>query len=240
MAMGKRIVIDGCYCGPAGTGNGGYVGGLLANHLNLGGGVEATFRRPIPLGRELQLERDAARAIRLFDKEDLIAEASPSSVTLSIPRPPTLAEAEDATRRHIGLRIKTPFCKCFGCGVDRDAGAGLRIFAGPTRREDGLYAAVWVPETPFADKVGLVRPEFVWTAADCSAGFALMGTDVRVLLTARLAVDIRERPRVKEPCIVAAWVVQRGGRKNVCATALFGTNGRLCALARSLWIDVME
>jgi hypothetical protein len=40
------------------------------------------------------------------------------------------------------------------------------------------------------------------------------------------------------PYVVAAWVVGRGERKNVCGTALFAIDGRLLALARSLWIEV--
>ncbi|HSD54980.1 MAG TPA: hypothetical protein VLC47_12485 [Burkholderiales bacterium] len=233
--MSELIIIDHRYCGPPDAGNGGYVGGVLAGRI--GGAVEANFRRPVPLDRELQLDREGDGALRLYDQGNLLVEAAPSTVTLAVPEAPTLQEAEAASRRFLGRRVHTPFVRCFGCGIERGAGYGLRIFAGPTDREN-LYAAPWLPESTFADDDGRVRPEFVWASLDCSAGFALMGHELRLYVTARLAVDIRERPRAGVPHVVTAWVVGRGERKNVCGTALFGADARLLALARSLWIDL--
>jgi hypothetical protein len=233
--VSEAIVIDHRYCGPPDAGNGGYVGGILARRL--GGTVEANFRRPVPLDRELHLDQGSDGALRLYDHGNLLVEAAPSTVTLAVPEAPTLQEAEAASGRHIGRVTRTPFVRCFGCGLERGAGYGLRIFAGPSDREN-LYAAPWLPESTFADADGRVRPEFVWASLDCSAGFALMGLKLRTFVTAQLAVDIRERPYAGAPYVVAAWVVGRGERKNVCGTALFAIDGRLLALARSLWIEV--
>ena len=43
------ITIDKRYCGPPNSGNGGYVCGLLANHI--GASAEITLRVPPPLGQ---------------------------------------------------------------------------------------------------------------------------------------------------------------------------------------------
>ena len=84
---------------------------------------------------------------------------------------------------------------------------------------------------------GEVRPEFVWTALDCSGGFALMGEVMRFLVTAWLAVRIDALPRAGETYIVAAWPVERGERKHKSGTAIFATDGRVLAVGGALWIE---
>jgi hypothetical protein len=116
--VSEVIVIDHGYCGPPDAGNGGYVGGVLADRL--GGTVEANFRRPVPLGRELQLDREHDGAMRLYDQGNLLVEAAPSTVTLAVPKAPTLQEAEAASGRFLGWKVHTPFVRCFGCGIERE------------------------------------------------------------------------------------------------------------------------
>jgi hypothetical protein len=134
--------------------------------------------------------------------------------------------------------VRLRFARCLGCGIERATGDGLRIFAGPTGREDGLYAAPWLPESTLADERGWVRPEFVWAALDCSGAFALSGDDAALaLLTARLAVRIEALPHTGEPHVVAAWVIERGERRHVSGTAVFTAQGKLLALGRALWVE---
>jgi hypothetical protein len=233
--MSEAIVIDGGYCGPPGSANGGYVAGLLA--ARIGGRADVSFRRPVPLGRELQLDRTGDGA-KLYGAGELLVEVQPIDLHLPVPAPPSLAQAHAASERFIGRRVNLRFARCFGCGIQRAAGYGLRIFAGPVDRDDGLYAAPWVPESTFADEHGWARPEFVWTALDCSGGFALMGADAgTMLLTARLAARIDALPRIGEPHAVAAWVIERGERKHVTGTAIFTAAGELLALGRALWVE---
>jgi len=232
--VSEIITIDPRYCGPPGTGNGGYVGGLLAARLG-GGAADVSFRRPIPLGRELQLDR-ADDAIRLYDAGELLAEARPVSLHLVVPPPPSLDQAYDAATRYIGRRVRLPFAACIGCGIERSEGDGLRIFAGPVARGD-TYAAPWTPHANHTDPRGDVRPEYVWTALDCSGGFAVMREESQTLLTARFAVRIDTLPRAGEPLVVSAWVIERGERKHLAGTAIFTPEGRLLAVGRAVWIE---
>ncbi len=233
--MSETVVIDPRYRGPPHSGNGGYVAGLLA--APLGGSGDASFRRPVPLGRELQAGWDAtAGAATLSDQGELLVEVKPSAMALDAPLAPSLAEATEANARYLGRRVRLPFAHCLGCGMERAEGDGLRIFAGPTGK-DGVYASPWTPHPAHADQNGAVRPEFVWTALDCSGGFALMGDVMRFLVTARLAVRIDALPQAGETYVVAAWPIERGERKHRSGTAIYAPDGRVLALGEALWIE---
>jgi hypothetical protein len=233
--LSETIVIDSRYCGAPGLANDGYAAGLLA--ARIGVSADASFRRPVPVGRELQIDR-TGDGVSLFAAGELLVEAKRIDLQLPVPPPPSLAQAHEASARYLGRRAHLRFARCFGCGIERAAGFGLRIFAGPTGREDGAYAAPWVPESTFVDERGVVRPEFVWTALDCSGGIALMGDDAApVLLPARLAARIDALPRAGEPYVVMAWVIQRGEGKHVTGTALFAAAGHLLALGRAQWLE---
>ncbi len=235
MSVSETIVIDPRYRGPPHSGNGGYVAGLLA--ARLGGSGDASFRRPVPLGHELQADWNLSEGTAtLCDQGELLVEVQQSEVAIAAPPPPSLAEATAATARHLGRRVRLPFAHCLGCGIERGEGDGLRIFAGPVGR-DALYAAPWMPHAAHADANGDVRPEFVWTALDCSGGFALMGEVMRFLVTAWLAVRIDTLPKAGETCVVAAWPVERGERKHKSGTAIYAGDGRVLAVGGALWIE---
>ena len=118
----------------------------------------------------------------------------------------------------------------------RAEGDGLRIFAGPLARGEG-YAAPWMPHANHTDARGDVRPEFVWTALDCSGGFAVTREEQMTVLTAQLAVRIDTLPRAGEPLVVSAWVIERGERKHITGTAIFTAEGRRLAVGRAVWIE---
>src|SRR5215467_13029017 len=73
------LVIPSRFCGPAGSGNGGYVCGRIAAYLH--GPVTVTLRRPPPLDTPMTVERDGISSILIHHARTLIAEAacSPSS-----------------------------------------------------------------------------------------------------------------------------------------------------------------
>jgi hypothetical protein len=231
----ESIVIDPRYRGPPHSGNGGYVAGLLA--ARLGGSGDASFRRPVPLGRELQADWDlAGGTATLHDQGELLVELQQSEVAIDAPPPPSLAEATAASACYLGRHARLPFAHCLGCGIERAEGDGLRIFAGPVGR-NALYAAPWTPHAAHADENDDVRPEFVWTALDCSGGFALMGEVMRFLVTAWLAVRIDTLPQAGETYVVAAWPVERGARKHKSGTAIYAGDGRVLAVGGALWIE---
>ncbi len=86
---------------------------------------------------------------------------------------------------------------------------------------------------------GRVRDEFVWAALDCPSGVVtdLFG-EVGLILLGRMAADIR-RPVIADlQYVVQAWPIGRDGRKLSTGSTLFSAEGVLCALARTVWIEL--
>ena len=200
--------------------------------------MEVTLRRPVPLERELALQRRDGGGVALLDGDELVAEASPAALDADVPPPVTLAEAEDAATRFPFLEGHA-FPTCFGCGPEREPGDGLRIFAGPVAGRDDVFAAPWTPHQSLADGCGVVHSEFVWAALDCSGGCRIANprsTPPVVLgrLTARVA-----RPVIaEEPYVVLAWPGPSDGRKREAGTAVYTADGELAAVAQALWIEL--
>ena len=150
----------------------------------------------------------------------------------------SLAEAEDASTRFPYLEGHA-FPHCFGCGPERAEGDGLRIFAGPVAGRDDVYAAPWRPDDSVADGAGIVRPEFIWAALDCSGGCRVANPrSTPPVVLARLAVDLHRPVCARRPYVVTAWPLEQDGRKRAAGTALFTEDGELCADARALWIEL--
>lgn len=218
----ERITIDGRFNGPEGSGNGGYTCGLIAGLF--GGAVEVTLRRPPPLDRPLDVEREDERLL-VRDGDALVAEAAPASVHVDVPDSPSYDEAERASKQYPGFK-EHAFPTCFVCGPEREPGDGLRIFGGPLG--DGRVASPWTPTE--------VTPEVVWAALDCPGAIAVGYPDRGETLLGRFAVEIDELPRVGERCVVVGWPLGEEGRKLYAGTALFGEDGRQLASARATWI----
>src|SRR5437868_9331976 len=84
------LIIAPGFNGPRLSGNGGYVGGVLAARFTekFGGDgtVEITLRAPVPIARKLQLVPDG-EALMLRDGETLVCEARAGSVAHLKPPP---------------------------------------------------------------------------------------------------------------------------------------------------------
>lgn len=233
--MIETVVIDQRFRGPPDSANGGYACGMAAQWI--AGPAEVTLRAPPPLGEPLQvLRRD--EGVALLDANDvLIAEAISADLRVSVPEAVSVDESRRAASRY-PWRDRHPYPTCFVCGPERDAGDGLGIFPGPV--DDGtLYAAPWTPEPSLADAHGNVRDEFVWGALDCPSGIVtdLFG-DVGLILLGRLAADLLLPVTAGVAHVVQAWPISRDGRKLNTASALFSTDGTLCAVARAVWIEL--
>src|SRR5690242_5969305 len=76
--MDDTLIIDARFNGPRLSGNGGYVGGVMAGRFTEtfggDGAVEITLRAPIPIDSRLQVVRDGD-ALMLRDGDALICEA---------------------------------------------------------------------------------------------------------------------------------------------------------------------
>src|SRR6202050_2343459 len=187
------ITVSARFCGPPGSGNGGYVCGRIAAYVD--GPVTVTLRRPAPLATVMAVELDGQGCVRIHDG------------------PPPLAEAHAAPG---GARYYTDplFPGCFVCGMDRRPGDGLRIFPGPVAGRP-LWAAPWTPDPSVTDADGRLRPEMAWAALDCPSGIAAaeaadLARDTAILLgqmTARLAA----LPVAGDECQVIAWPDGRDG-----------------------------
>jgi hypothetical protein len=226
------LVIEPRFCGPPGMGNGGYVAGRLAEHVD--GAAEVTLRRPVPIGRALEVERRADGAVELRDGAEMLAEARPATLDLVPPAPPSAAAAAAASRDYVGFRRRV-VSACFVCGPERAPDDGLRIFVGPLGA-DGAVAAPWHPDATLGGADGAVDPAFGWAALDCPGAFAFGGGDeTSPLLLGRLTGAVTGRIAVGERCIVLGWPIARDGRKLIAGTAVFGAAAELRGLARAVW-----
>jgi len=238
--MTGSLVIPSRFCGPPGSGNGGYVCGRIAAYVD--GPVTVTLRRPPPLATPMAVERDAESSVRIHHDSTLIAEAtsSPGGPAPEIPGPVSVAEALAAAGR---ARYYTDpvFPDCFVCGMGRAPGDGLRIFPGPLAGRP-LWAAPWTPDPSVTDVGGIVRPEVVWAALDCPSGIAAaeaaaLGWDTAILL-GRMAATLTALPVAGDRCLVIAWPGGRDGRKLLAGSALLGPGGRVLAAASAVWLTV--
>jgi hypothetical protein len=239
-AMRETVFIDPRFCGPPGTGNGGYVAGLLA--ARLGGAAEITLRRPPPVGTALEIVAGGGQFVSLGHGPVLIAEAVAGGPGEPVPAPPSLADAQEAgaASRLRAHPDEHPFPGCFVCGPDRGPGDGLGILVGPVAGRD-LAADVWVPDASLAGPGGKVAPEFVWAALDCSGGVGAIGNDppdgppwVLGRYAARTAAPVL----AGEPHVVVGWRMSREGRKLLAGSAVFTLAGQLAGLARATWIQL--
>jgi hypothetical protein len=238
--MTDSLVIPSRFCGPPGSGNGGYVCGRIAAYVN--GPVTVTLRRPPPLDTPMAVERDSEGSVRIHDGPTLIGEAtsSPGGPALQIPGPVSMAEARTAAGR--ALYYTDPvFPDCFVCGIGRRPGDGLRIFPGPLAGRP-LWAAPWTPDPSVASTDRSVRPEVIWAALDCPSGIAAaeaakLGPDTAVLL-GRMTASLAVLPLAGDQCRVIAWPDGREGRKLAAGSALLGPGGAVLAAARAVWLTV--
>lgn len=231
-----EIVVAQQFRGPPNSGNGGYVGGLMAALID--GPATVALRAPLPLDTRLLMEKDEDR-VRLVTPEGvLIAEARPASdVPLGEPpAPPTYAEAVAAGARFIGLaRVFHPVCFC--CGPTLDEGFGLRVFVGQTANApEGHVSGPWTPHAAFADDAGLATPAAIWAALDCPGSVSWVVSEGGGGLLGTMTCEILRRPRADEACIITAWPIEASGRKRFSGTALFTADGEQLARSHQIWI----
>lgn len=238
--MTESLVIPSRFCGPPGSGNGGYTCGRIAAYAD--GPVTVTLRRPPPLATPMAVGRDSEGSVRVHHDRTLIAEAVPSlgSPDLEIPGPVSMAEA-DGVAGSASYYADSVFPDCFVCGTGRGPGDGLRIFPGPLAGRP-VWAAPWTPDPSVAGADGTVRPEMVWAALDCPSGIAAaeaarLAPDTAILL-GRMTASLAALPAAGERCQVIAWPEGRDGRKLTAGSALTGPGGTVLAAARTVWLTV--
>ncbi|HSO96552.1 MAG TPA: hypothetical protein VLV81_10970 [Acidimicrobiia bacterium] len=215
------------FCGPPGSANGGYAAGTLATYLDAIG--EVTLRRPPPLDRPLEVEREPERMV-LRDGTDVVAEAVPTTLDVEVGAPIALDAASEASSSSpFRDGVLHPFPSCFTCGPDRAPGDGLRIFAGRVPGTDS-FAAPWTPSE--------VSDAIVWAALDCPSSAVIYLDDAHPPphVLGRIAARVDRRPQPGAPHVIMSWLLDRSGRKVHSASAIFDPDGNVCAVARATWI----
>jgi hypothetical protein len=238
--MHQTLIIAAAFNGPRLSGNGGYVGGVMAERFartfKTDAPVEITLRAPIPIERALRVVRED-EALTLRDGDTLLCEARAGRVDHLAPPPPprdwneVMRRAEDG-----GSPEDSDFNWCIVCGRGRTVGDGLRVLgsAGP---QPGTSLSCYLPHANHADEQGRIRPEFVWGALDCPGAFAVQDPDdIRPALTGRMTAKVIAPPQVGERCAVVGWKIGEEGRKLYSGTALYTEHGRLCAIGHCTWI----
>jgi hypothetical protein len=227
----STVTVPSRFNGPPSSGNGGYSCGVLAAAFE--GPAAVSLRRPVPLDQALQLRHEEDGKMCAFAGEDLIAEAVPAAPLLAWDGPlPGLAEARAAHEKY-AAPLDGEFGHCFVCGRSRPD--GLRLFTGPTE-ESELVASPWTPPVWSADEDGLVRPEFVWSALDCPAFFALHGDEMTVSYLVRQQVEVLAPIRTDVEHVVVGRVLERSGRKGLAATAVLDLDGTVLAHGECLFV----
>lgn len=234
------IIVPPGFNGPRLSGNGGYVGGVMAERYTQAfggdGTVEVTLRAPVPIDRSLQVGREG-EALMLRDGATLVCEARAGCLD-DLVLPPAPTDWADVTRRgeEGGSAEDSEFHTCIVCGRGRAVGDGLRVLgsAGP---QPGYSLSCYIPHANHADAEGRIRPEFVWGTLDCPGAYAAQDPDdIRPVLTGRMTAKVIDAPRVGERCAVVGWRIGIDGRKLYSGTALYAEQGRLCAVAACTWI----
>jgi hypothetical protein len=227
--------VAGRFCGPPGSGNGGYTVGMIGKRL--GQEVEVTLKRSVPVDETMQVVADPAGVAALLHGDTEIASARVVELDLNVPEAITFSQAAAARANYLGYQ-NHPFPNCYVCGPDRCCGEGMCLFTGTVG--NGMVASSWVPTAEYVNEEGVVGAEFICAALDCPGAWALIGRyqiDGPVVLgrmTYRLAKPIYAGERY----VIMGWARGREGRKSFCGTAVYDAEGVVCAVAGATWFQI--
>ncbi|MFN3212959.1 MAG: hypothetical protein ACE37M_07635 [Henriciella sp.] len=230
------FTIDRRYCGPANSGNGGYVSGRMANFIQ--GPVRARITAPPPLETELTVIAEG-EGVAVMIGDQKLASAVPSEVEIDLPDIPSVQGLEAAHAAYLEDAEDHPIAHCFVCGPKRDPGDALRLFTGPVPNSP-VNADAWVPHADFAGEDGLIRSEILWSALDCPSAFSLRHGNTKLCLLGTLTAEIYRRPAPGEQLIVMAWPRGVEGRKNFADAAIVDADGDVLAAANAVWIELTD
>lgn len=227
------LVIERRFRGPSSSGNGGYTCGRLAEYLE--GSATVRLMKPPPLDIHLDVIRDAEE-VRLESAGEPIARGWKSAADFDVPAAPSLEEAREASSRYAG-ETGHEFSNCFVCGLERQEGDGLRIYAGPVQDKD-MVACTWTPHSSLCADNGLVPGPIVWAALDCPGGWSFLTFGQEIALLGEMSAEILTPLECGVEYIAAGWISNTDGRKRHTGSALYSTDGTVLAHARATWITI--
>ncbi len=237
---GATLVVAGRFCGPPGSGNGGYVAGRLAGFLaaeGVEGAVEVTLREPPPLDVPLDVRQDAGDGVprvTLGFGGALVAEAGAGQLHGNVVDPVDHVTAAAAMGRYAGAQGH-PFPGCFVCGTDRPAPDGLGLRPGRLLDREDTVATAWTADPSFAGADGALPGWLVWAALDCPGGWSsdLIG---RPMVLGRMTAAVDALPRAGDACVVVGQLLGEEGRKTFTASTAYDPDGRVLGRAEQVWI----
>lgn len=228
------MIIDSRFNGPPNSGNGGYVGGLMAKEI--GGVVQVTLQKPPPLDTMMKLV-DQGEEWTLTHKNVIIARAKTSTLSIEPNVIPSMADAVLCETRYPGFQ-RHAFPHCFVCGPQRSEHDGLRLFTGVSGSGDYVAA----PFRAFDDlynQDGQMSTEFIWSALDCPGAYAITQIqEEKVLVLGRMTVDIKSKITRDEKLIVSGWYIGTDRKKNYSGSAIINSDGEIKAIGEATWIEV--
>lgn len=243
--MKDTLLVPARYCGPAKSGNGGYVAGALAHELGGTGtrAVEVTLRQPPPLDATMRITR-VGEGLELTFGGAVVARAAVVDSSLEPVEAVGWDEAVAASSSYPG-HASHPFPTCFACGTERPD--GLRIYPGEvasTRGGATRVAATWVPdhtvatdEHAYDDPAPRASLAATWSALDCIGGWAGDLTE-RLMVLGRMTAIIDTLPVVGEQHVVTGEHRGSEGRKTFTASTLHDADGRIVGRAEHVWVAV--
>ena len=228
------MIIDPHYTGPAHFGHGGVSGGRFAEFVEPDA-ASVRFFRPIPLGTDLAAVQ-GPDGLTVSASDEVVATVRRLDAPLAVGpfSMPSALEIERAERSWLDARDGHHMAPtCFACGHQRLVG-GLGLRPGPVA-DGGVHACRWRPEG-----TGRLPAWLVWAALDCPTGFPALHQIAasEAIVTGELAVQILEPVHAGSTYRILSRLVAHDGRKHETAAALYGPNGRRCAIARATWLTV--
>lgn len=237
----REIIIDKHFEGPTNITQGGYISGLMAQHLETDT-VEVTMRNPTSMGKPLILDTSMSDRVLLYDGDKLLNEAIPGELELDIPEPISLEEAKKASLKHV---IEMPFPNCFGCGSGRSEDEGLHLRSGPVEGRN-MVAVDWVPlAKAVGAKEGETVPEpIAWASMECPIAKVMelrgMKNPDETALLGRMTTKVNALPKVGEQCFFMGWPIGRSGRKMELGGTMHNERGEVLMMTKLLFITLKE
>jgi len=234
------VTIPARFNGPATSGNGGWVCGLLADEWGRRHGpgvVTSTLLQPPPLDSPLTWEPQTDGELHLLTAGGAVIGTAAAGSFADDPAPRvTVADATAGYDAFPGHE-NHPFERCFTCGTARGEGDGLRIFSGPI--DETRTAAPWTVHESFADDDGQVPHPIAWAALDCPGGWTA-GFPEDVILLGRMTAEVLRPPTSGETLLATGWLRRPDGRKRHTSTALYTAGGDLVGRSEQIWIAINQ
>lgn len=227
------ILIDRRRNGPHRSANGGFAAGAIAQHVD-SDIVTVVLKRPIPLGRALDVVDDGDGACVVLGARETLARAHPGRLTAEpAPAPPTWDEALVARDRHPLVGIRHALSECVVCGPQR--ADGMHVTPGPVPGHADRLASPWSVGARFAH-AGLAQYAAVWAALDCTSYPAHALAERTLCLLGTITARVSRRPGVGEHLVVHSWTREQHGRRYETSVQMVDARGEEVARADATWI----